>query len=621
MRVRFWGTRGSIATAGASTLRYGGNTSCVEVRSDAGTLVVLDCGTGAPCLGRALLAEGQASRGHLLVTHTHWDHIQGFPFFAPLFVPGSRWDVYGPRGVGGSLRETLVGQMQYTYFPITADALAAEVEFHDLVEGRLELDRDVVATMQYLNHPALCLGYRLEADGVAVVYAADHEPMAEGAAAEGHRPGASDEDDRYAAFLERADLAILDAPYLAKDFPAKRGWGHGSVEYAVDVALSAGVRRLALTHHDPASDDAAVERMLGVARARVSRAGGSLQVVVAAEGEELLLEPAAPSRVARRRDTSATVVRAAAERATPAAQRAPSALVDRSVLVAVTPESTAAVLAEAVRADDSRLFTARDGAEALRIARAEEPSLLLLSGEMPDCSALEVCRGVRSMGAWGGEVPIVLVARHEGQVERAAGAEAGCTEWLVEPFKPTYARTRIRAWLLRVACRWEKAPLPRDEEQRLRALEGLGILDTPPEERFDRLTRVAAALFDVPMALVSLVDAERQWFKSHHGLEATETPREMAFCAHAILQDDVLLVRDAFGDPRFAENPLVTGEPRVRFYAGMPLTLPDGSRAGTLCLIDHRARDLSERQLEALRDLGRLVERELSSGAPPSQGS
>ncbi|MHC4065087.1 MAG: MBL fold metallo-hydrolase, partial [Planctomycetota bacterium] len=129
-------------------------------------------------------------------------------------------------------------------------------------------------TTHYLNHPALCLGYRLEADGVAVVYAADHEPMAEGAAAHGHWPGASEEDDRYAALLDRAELAILDAPYLAEDFPAKRGWGHSSVEYAVDVALASGVRRLALTHHDPGSDDAAVDRMLDQARARASRAGG-----------------------------------------------------------------------------------------------------------------------------------------------------------------------------------------------------------------------------------------------------------------------------------------------------------------------------------------------------------
>lgn len=115
MRVRFWGTRGSLAKAGPSTLRYGGNTSCVEVRSTAGTLVVLDCGTGSHGLGQTLMATGpQPLHGHLLISHPHWDHIQGLPFFAPLFVPGNHWEVYGPQGLGPSLRDTLAGQMQYT---------------------------------------------------------------------------------------------------------------------------------------------------------------------------------------------------------------------------------------------------------------------------------------------------------------------------------------------------------------------------------------------------------------------------------------------------------------------------------------------------------------------------
>jgi GAF domain-containing protein len=171
--------------------------------------------------------------------------------------------------------------------------------------------------------------------------------------------------------------------------------------------------------------------------------------------------------------------------------------------------------------------------------------------------------------------------------------------------------------LLRAACRWQCAPFPEDEDKRIRALHELGILDTAPEERFDRCTRIAAALFDVPIALVSLVDTNRQWFKSRYGLDVAETPREQAFCAHAILQEDILLIPDALLDDRFAENPLVTGEPRVRFYAGCPLSLADGSRLGTLCLIDHQPRDFDQRRLALMRDVARMIEREItgSTGA------
>jgi phosphoribosyl 1,2-cyclic phosphodiesterase len=176
MRVQFWGTRGSIAKPGPSTARYGGNTSCIEVRSARGTLVIIDCGTGAHSLGQNLLSTAtKGLRGHILISHTHWDHIQGMPFFAPLFVPGNEWDIYGPKGLDQSLRETLAGQMQYTYFPVTPDQFGATVRYRDLVEGTFDLD-DIKVTTHYLNHPALTLGYRLEADGATIVYCCDHEP-------------------------------------------------------------------------------------------------------------------------------------------------------------------------------------------------------------------------------------------------------------------------------------------------------------------------------------------------------------------------------------------------------------------------------------------------------------
>lgn len=155
------------------------------------------------------------------------------------------------------------------------------------------------------------------------------------------------------------------------------------------------------------------------------------------------------------------------------------------------------------------------------------------------------------------------------------------------------------------------APEPRDEQKRLAALEALDLLYTPAEERFDRITRIASQLLDAPIALVTLVARDRQWFKSAHGIDITETPREVAFCGHAILGEDAMVVEDATRDERFAENPLVVGEPHVRFYAGHPIRTEDGSAVGTICVIGRAARAFSERDRSALRDLAHLVEAEL----------
>lgn len=153
--------------------------------------------------------------------------------------------------------------------------------------------------------------------------------------------------------------------------------------------------------------------------------------------------------------------------------------------------------------------------------------------------------------------------------------------------------------------------IPANERQRLKALRDMKLLDTPPEERFDRVTRLAKQVFSTPIALVSLVDADRQWFKSRQGLDAEETPRNISFCGHAILDDKILVVNDATMDQRFCDNPLVCGDPNIRFYAGYPLVAPDGSRVGTLCVIDEKPRKISNEQLKLLRELGRMVEEEL----------
>lgn len=600
MRVRFWGTRGSIAKPGASTTRYGGNTSCVEVRSAAGTLVVLDCGTGAHDLGRSLMAGArQPLRGHILITHTHWDHIQGIPFFAPLFVPGNEWDIYAPRGLAQSLRETLAGQMQYTYFPLTLEQLGATVRYHDLVEGAFRIGEIEVRT-HYLNHPALTLGYRLEAAGASLVYATDHEPYSSRLASGcGEISG---RDLHHAEFLADADLLIHDAQYTAREYPDKAGWGHSTYDYVLALARRAGVKRLALTHHDPSRDDDALDLVVESLRAGDADRSERLEVFAAAEGQTVALEAAVGGRPGRRDDFSAV---------TPVAP----ACEELTVLLAVADSATARSIAEELRNDGIAVVAAADCAAALRIFATTQPALVILQQDLPGIGGLEACRTIRGAPrAYAQDVPVIILAEEEDQ---AAGADAGVTDWLIRPFSGVYARTRVRAWLLRAECRWRRPPLPEDEERRLAALRQLGILDTPREERFDRLTRLAAALFDVPIALVSLVDRDRQWYKSCHGVNESGTAREVSFCAHAILQREVMIVPDALLDSRFADNPLVTGEPNIRFYAGYPIEM-HGSRIGTLCIVDKRPHQLDETKIRLLGDLAALVRQELARAVPAS---
>ena len=171
---------------------------------------------------------------------------------------------------------------------------------------------------------------------------------------------------------------------------------------------------------------------------------------------------------------------------------------------------------------------------------------------------------------------------------------------------PSYA-------LMRCACRWLSAPIPLDEARRLATLHELEILDTPFEERFDRITRIAAALAEVPIALVSLVDLERQWFKSCQGLDVSETSRELAFCAHVVYSRKPMIVKDTLLDDRLADSPVVVGGPRIRFYAGFPIFHDNGSCLGTLCLIDTKPRELSDGTLRLIEDLARIVEEELQT--------
>ncbi len=292
--VRFWGTRGSIATPGKSTVRYGGNTSCVEVRGGDHVLV-FDAGTGIRDLGNTLVQEfnSRPLTVHLFISHTHWDHIQGFPFFLPAYQQQNRVHIYGPPGRDKSLAEILRIQMDSDYFPVELGDMNRNIQIHE-VRGRITLGSLTVDPF-YLNHPALCLAYRVSDGYKSLVYATDNEPYYGSLHRPADRsPSPSDVpaylDEKFVEFLSDTDLYIGEAQYTNEEYREKKGWGHSPLEATVRFAVQARVKSLVLFHHDPMHDDDFVDRMVNEAQELIKNFQGSTSCIGAKEGMELVLE-------------------------------------------------------------------------------------------------------------------------------------------------------------------------------------------------------------------------------------------------------------------------------------------------------------------------------------------
>jgi phosphoribosyl 1,2-cyclic phosphodiesterase len=285
MTVKFWGTRGSIATPGPATMRYGGNTSCTEVRYGDHVLL-FDCGTGGREAGLALAREfqGRPLQVHLFIGHTHWDHIQGFPFFVPAYIPSNRISVYSLRGSDKSLEKVFTGQMDANYFPVDLTDMMAQLEFIEL-DGPVEIG-DAKVSHMYLNHPGLAVGLRIDAEGKSVVYATDHEPYCRLSGDNAHNRKLDREMDDFAA---GADIYIREAQYTEEEYPSKRGWGHSTWTDALESAHYAKVRRLCLYHHDPMHDDEAIDRILASCHAYMRERGMKFECMAAADNLQLTL--------------------------------------------------------------------------------------------------------------------------------------------------------------------------------------------------------------------------------------------------------------------------------------------------------------------------------------------
>jgi phosphoribosyl 1,2-cyclic phosphodiesterase len=291
MKVRFWGVRGSIASPGPKTVRYGGNTTCIEIRTDNNELIVLDAGTGIFPLSQTLLAELPVT-ANVLITHSHWDHIQGLPFFIPNFIPGNTLRLHGGFDPvsGKGIEQVMSVQLQYSYFPVREAEMKARIEYVTLVPGETVQIGSAFVTPCMLNHPVIDFGYRIESNGKSIFFTGDHEPPYNI-----YEPG-DDGYDEYQVFVDEkvqsihdairdVDVFIADSSYTDAEYPSKKGWGHGTFSSSIISANQVGAKVLFCTHHEPTRSDDALEDAFQIALLANHSIAAGMDIRLAREGE------------------------------------------------------------------------------------------------------------------------------------------------------------------------------------------------------------------------------------------------------------------------------------------------------------------------------------------------
>ncbi len=265
MKVRFWGTRGSIACPRRDTIKYGGNTTCLEVETDEGDIIIIDAGTGIFPLAQTLMAR-MPLQCSLFITHTHWDHIQGLPFFTPIFIPNNTVDVYGAFDpvYKKSLKDILGQQMEYCYFPVRESELKAEMQYTSLHEKQVVEVGSAKVTNILMNHPVLNFGYKIECNGKTMFFTGDNEPPfniydPEDDFYEEYKDLINQKNQMLYDFIKDVDILVVDSAYTNEEYKMKKGWGHGTFDSSVNMAIQANAKRTYLTHHEPVRSDDQLE--------------------------------------------------------------------------------------------------------------------------------------------------------------------------------------------------------------------------------------------------------------------------------------------------------------------------------------------------------------------------
>lgn len=291
MKVRFWGVRGSIPSPGPNTVRYGGNTTCIEIRTDNNELIILDAGTGIFPLSQTLLAELPVS-ANVLITHSHWDHIQGLPFFIPNFIPGNTLRLHGGFDPvsGKGIEQVMSVQLQYSYFPVREAEMKARIEYVTLAPEQSIQIGSATVTPYLLNHPVIDFGYRIECNGKSVFFTGDHEPPYNiyEPEDEGYDEYQVFVDDKTKAIQEAirgVDVFIADSSYTDAEYPVKKGWGHGTFSSSITLAHTAAAKVLFCTHHEPTRSDDALEDAFHAALKTNASVANGMDIRLAREGD------------------------------------------------------------------------------------------------------------------------------------------------------------------------------------------------------------------------------------------------------------------------------------------------------------------------------------------------